>query len=77
MKTEKYADIEIVIDDMGGGPEYDRYYIISGWNTEVYNGVEYREVPNIEREIYYKEYQQIKILYLREKKLKRILKQTL
>ena len=63
MRTETYADIEILIDDYG---TKHRYYIIRCWQKESYNG----GVREIEED----EYNRISVMYVRQKKLTRILK---
>lgn len=65
MRTEKYKEIEILIDD-------GKYFIISGWQLEKYNGTPHY-VPNIEKSITEEEYKQISIRYQREAKLTRII----
>ena len=61
-----YEDKEILIDN-------ERYYVLSCWNKEIYNGREYT-VPIIDFEITEGEYLKVKMQHLREKKLKRIFK---
>lgn len=61
-----YDNKEILIDNQ-------RYYVLRGWNEEIYNGNTYK-VPLIDFEITDGEYLAVKMQHLREKKLKRIFK---
>lgn len=66
MNVIKINDTEILEDG-------NRYYILNGWNIEIYNSIRY-EVPKIKKEITKQEYDMIEKQYLREKKMVRILK---
>ena len=63
----KVHGIEFLFDN-------DRYYIIKEWRSESYAGGSDLLVPIIEREINDKEYKNL-LKYLREKKMKRILRE--
>ena len=70
MRSETYADIEVLIDE----GNITRYYIIKTWQKESYSGGVEHSVPVIDREIDKEEYNNIFRVYIREKKLNRILK---
>ena len=64
---EKYGNIDIYIDSNG------TYFIVKSYITEKFGNNTYDDLPTFERRITKKEYNNIKINYLREIKLYRIL----
>ena len=64
-RSVKISDKEILIDG-------DRYYIVSGWKIENYNGTEYK-VPHFQKELTELEFKILERIEDRERKLDRIL----
>lgn len=69
MEIIKYSDIEILKDT--DNYNFSRYYVVSNWYIEVYNGVAH-EVPTILKEMSEQEFLMLEKRYYRERKLVRL-----